>query len=69
MLPALSLGILAATGGEQMQMGMVRPIAAMRVEHRDVAPSERLPPDSAREIIEALRPAAHEGAQHDRAFW
>ena len=45
MLPALSLAIIAPTGGDQMQMGMVLPIAAMRVEHRDGAPPERLAPD------------------------
>ena len=66
MLPARSLGIIAPTGGEQMQMGMVLPIAPMGVEHRDRAPSERLAPDGAIEIIEALRPTAHERAQHDR---
>ena len=38
----------------------------MRVEHRDGAPSERLTFDGAIEIIQALRPAAHERAQYDR---
>ena len=47
-------------------MGMILPIAPMRVEHRDIAPPERLAPDRAIEIIQALRPAAHERAQHDR---
>src|SRR5712691_7098164 len=65
MLPARSLGIIAPTGGEQMQMGMVLAIAPMRVEHRDIATLERLAPDGAVEIIQALRPAAHERAQHD----
>ena len=66
MLPALSLAIIPPTGGEQMQMGMVLAIAPMRVEHRDGAPPECLAPDCAIEIVEALRPAAHERAQHDR---
>src|SRR6266702_2957254 len=66
MLPALALAIIPPTGGEQMQMGMVLAIAAMRVEHRDGAPSERLALDGAIEIIQALRPAAHERAQYDR---
>ena len=66
MLPARSLGIIPSAGGDQMQMGMVLPIAAMRVEHRDGAPLEGLPPDGAGEIVEALRPAAHQRAQHDR---
>ena len=47
-------------------MLMVLPIAPMRVEHRDVAPLERLAPDGAIEIVQALRPAAHERTQHDR---
>src|SRR5436190_14089546 len=66
MLPALPLAIIAPTGGDQMQMGMVLAIAPMRVEHRDGAPLECLPPDGAVEIVETLRPAAHERAQHDR---
>src|SRR2546425_10328888 len=66
MLPALSLALIPPTGGEQRQMGMVLAIAAMRVEHRDGAPSERLALDGAIEIIQALRPAAHERAQYDR---
>jgi hypothetical protein len=41
-LPALSLAIIAPTGGDQRQMGVVLPIAPMRMEHRDVAPLERL---------------------------
>ena len=38
----------------------------MRVEHHDIATPERLAPDGAVEIIQALHPAAHERAQHDR---
>ena len=66
MLPTRSLGLIATTGGKHMQMGMILPIAAMRVEHRDVAPLERLPLDGAIEIVEALRPAAYQRTQHDR---
>src|SRR5438128_11464080 len=66
MLPTRSLGIISPTGGEQMQMGVVLPIAPMGVEHRDVTPSECLAPDGAVEIIQALPPTAHERAQHDR---
>ena len=64
MLPALSLRIIAATGGQHMQMGMIVPIAPMGVEHRDVPPAQRLAPDGAIEIIQAVRPTAHERAQH-----
>src|SRR5215813_12296514 len=66
MLPARSLGLIAPTGGEQMQMGMVLPIAAMRVEHGDVAPLEHLPLNGTVEIVEALRPAAYQRTQRDR---
>src|SRR6266851_3614344 len=47
-------------------MLMLLPMAAMRVEHRDGAPLERLPSDRAREIIQTLRPTAHECVQHHR---
>src|SRR5215813_1706202 len=64
MFPACSLSIVASTGGEQMQMGMVLAITPMGVEDRNVAPSKRLAPDLTIEIIQALRPAAHKRAQH-----
>src|SRR5712692_11337672 len=48
--PALPLAIIAPTGRNQMQMGMVVPIAPMRVKHRDVATPERLAPDLAIKI-------------------
>src|SRR4029453_325840 len=66
MLPALSLAIIPPTGGEQMPMGMVLAMAPMGVEHRDGATPERLAPDVAIDIIQALHPTAHECAQHDR---
>jgi hypothetical protein len=50
-------------------MLMLLPIAAMRVEHRDGAPLEGLPPDGTGEIVEALRPAADKRAQHERRVW
>src|SRR5712692_9153249 len=66
MLPALSLAIIAPTGGNQMEMGMVVPIAPMRVNHRDVATPERLAPDLAKEVIHALHTASHQRAQQNR---
>ena len=66
MLPARALGLIAPAGGEQMQVRVIRPMASMGVEHGDGAPSECLAPDGAKEIIQALRPTAHERAQHDR---
>ena len=47
-------------------MSMIVPMAAMGVEHHAISTPERLAPDFTRVIIEALRPAAHERAQHDR---
>ena len=47
-------------------MLMLVPIAAMRVEDRDITTLERLPLDGAVKIVEALRPAAYERTQHDR---
>src|SRR4029453_6447581 len=67
MLPALSLAIVAPTGGDQMQMGMVLAIAAMRVEHRNIPSPEGLAPDVAIEVIQALHPAAHQCAQQERS--
>src|SRR5713101_8524907 len=63
--PALSRRIIAPTGGEQMQMGMVVPIATMRMGHHDVATSERLAPDLAKKVIHALHPAAHQCTQQE----
>ena len=60
MLPPRTLGIIAPTGGDEMQVRVILPIAAMGVEHGDIAPSECLAPDSAKEVIQALRPTAHE---------
>src|SRR6476660_269670 len=66
MLPTRSLGLIAATGGQHMPMGMIVPIAAMSVEDRNITTLEHLPLDSAVKIVEALRPAAYERTQHDR---
>ena len=66
MLPARSLALIAPTGGDQMEMGVVLPIAAMRMEHHHRAPSEGCASDCAREIIQTLHPTAHVRTQHDR---
>ena len=47
-------------------MLMLLTIAAMRVEHRDVPSPKRLTPDVAIEVIQALHPAAQQGAQQER---
>jgi hypothetical protein len=66
MLPTFSLVIVAPTGGKEMKMGMVLPIATMRVEDCEVASPQCFAPDLTREIIEALPPAAHERTSYDR---
>src|SRR4249920_643461 len=66
MLPARALTIQAPTGGEQMQVRVILPIAPMSMEHRNVTTSECLAPDRAVEVIQASCPTAHEGTQHDR---
>jgi len=66
MLPTRSLGIIAATGGQPMQMGLLVPMAAMGVEDRAITTLERLPLDRAVKIVEAWRPAAYERTHHDR---
>ena len=47
-------------------MWMVLAIAPMRVEHRNVPSPERLAPDVAIEVSQALYPAAHQGASQER---
>jgi hypothetical protein len=65
MVPARSLGIIAPTGGEPMQMGMILPMTPMRVEHGNGATPECLASDGALEVIQTLCPTAYERAQHD----
>src|SRR4029453_2735506 len=47
MFPALSRRLISPAGGEQMEMRMVLPIAPMRMEYHNIAPSKRLAPDGA----------------------
>src|SRR5438309_11816019 len=47
-------------------MLMLLPITTMRMEHHNIAPSQRLAPDGAREIVEALHATTPERAQHAR---
>ena len=67
-LPALSLAILAPTGGEQRQRRRVLAMAPMRVQHREVSPPERLVPDRPRAVLQTLHPAAHQGAQQEHGM-
>src|SRR5213592_3012127 len=59
MLPALALAIIASTGSEHMQMGVILPIAAMGVEDGNIPAGEGLPLHGAIEIIEALGSTTH----------
>jgi hypothetical protein len=69
MLPALALLSIAPTGGEQMEMGVVVTMAAMGVDHHDVATLERLAPDLTREIIQALHPQRINALNTTTALW
>src|ERR1700745_3340005 len=66
MLPAVSQPIVASTGGEHMQMGMVLAITPVRMEDHDIATLEWFAFDGGVKIIQALNPTAHERTQHDR---
>src|ERR1044072_7505041 len=66
MLPAGALGIIAPTGGEHMEMGMVLAITPVRMEDHNIAALEWLAFDGAVEIIQALDSTAHERTQHNR---
>jgi len=47
-------------------MSMLLAMAPMGVEHRNVPSPEYLAPDVAREVIQALDPAAQQGAEQER---
>ena len=63
MAPLLSLDIPPTTGRNNMEMRVVLPIAAMRLDHDDVATLEGLAADPAKDIIQAGDPTPHERAQ------
>ena len=67
--PSACPAIIAPTGGEHMQMGMVLAITPMGVEHGDVAPLKRLPPHGTVEVIQTWCPAAHERLNTTAACW
>ena len=62
--PLLRLLIPAATGGDDVQMGVVLPMAAMRLDDDDVAAFEGSATDPAEDIIQAPHPTTHERTQH-----
>ena len=65
MPPLAGLAIPSATGGDDMQMGIVLPIAPMGLDNHDVAALEGVATDSGEDIIQALDATTHERAQQD----
>jgi len=65
MLPAIRLDIIAPTGGQPMQVGMVLPMTPVGVKHRHRAPLKHCPLDRAIESVQTPGPAPHEGTQPD----
>ena len=63
MHPLLRLLIPSSAGPNDMQMRVVLAIAAMRLDHDDVAPLEGRATDPAQDIIQAGDPTPHERAQ------
>ena len=64
MHPLAGLRIPSATGGDDVQMGVVLAIAAMRLDDHDIAALEGATADSAEAIIQTPAPTAHEWTQH-----
>src|SRR5512134_51273 len=64
MHPLAALAIPAATRGDDGQMRVVLPMAAMRLDHHNVAALERTATDPGEDIIQAPDPTAHERAQY-----
>ena len=62
--PLPRLRIPSATGGNDVQMGIVLAIAAMRLDDHDVAALEGAATDPAEEIIQTPDPTSHEWTQH-----
>ena len=63
MHPLLRLLIPSSAGRNDVQMRVVLAIAAMRLDHDDVAALERLPTHRAKEIISALDATLHESTE------
>ena len=64
MHPLPGLRLPSATGGDDGQMGVVLAIAAMRLDHHDVATLERGATDPTEDIVSAPDPTTHEGTQY-----
>src|SRR5918994_2905237 len=64
MHPLLGLPIPAAAGGDAVQMRVVLPVAAVGLDHHDVATGEVATTDPAIDIIQTTDPTAHERTQH-----
>ena len=63
MHPLLGLLIPAATGGDDVQVGVVLAITAMRLDDHDVAARKGAATDPGKDIIQTASPTAHERTQ------
>ena len=63
MHPALGLGVPTATGGDEVQVGIVLTITPVGVQDDDVAAFESLPAEVAKEFIHTADPTSHQLAQ------
>ena len=63
MHPAFRLRVPTATGGDEMQMGVVLAVAPVRVQHDNVATFEALTAEVAKELIQTADPTSHQLAQ------
>src|SRR5712691_11140555 len=64
MVPLAGWRIPAATRRDHVQMRVVPPIAAMRLDDHNVAALESAATDPAEDVIQAPHPTAHERTKH-----
>src|SRR5215475_4458809 len=62
--PLPGLWIPAATRGNDVQMRVVLPMTAMRLDHHDIAALQGAATDPAEDIIQAPHPTTHARTQH-----
>ena len=65
MHPLLRLPIPAATGGDDVQVGVVLAIAPMGLDHHNVAPLEGTAADAREDSVQARDATAHKRTQQD----
>src|SRR6266849_6161812 len=64
MHPLAGLAIPSATGGNDVQMGVIPSVAAMCLDNDDIAALESTATDPAEDVIQTPHPTAHERTQH-----